>query len=205
MSFTTLTIRNVNREQLRDTVKHMNKSLTNIIRVIRERKKINISGIRKIEVTYNHITNTYHPHIHLIHDNDCGTLIIDEWLKRYKDEAAIQAQDTKQADKDSLNELFKYSTKVSYKAKGDKAHKIYIPALDTILCALNNLRTFQPFGTIRKQSEEVEELQVQEIEGIEEVYTEYHYNYEKHDWQDIYTGKLLTMYKPPEITIEIYY
>lgn len=206
MSFTTLTIRNVNKEQLRDTVKQMSKTLTNIVRVIRERRKIPISGIRKIEITYNSITDTYHPHIHILHNKDCGRMIIEEWLKRYNNDADIKGQDTRKANQDSLNELFKYSTKVAYKSKGDKAHKVFIPALDAILCALDRMRTFQPFGSIRKQSEEVEELQVQEVEGVQKEYTEWQYNEEVNDWQDIYQrDKRLTNYKPPKIDIEIYY
>jgi hypothetical protein len=206
MSFTTLTIRNVNKEQLRDTVKQMSKALTNIVRVIRERKKIDISGIRKIEITYNPITDTYHPHIHILHNKDCGALIINEWLKRYSNDADIKGQDTRKANRDSLNELFKYSTKVAYKAKGDKAHKVFIPALDAILIALNGLRTFQPFGAIKKQSEEVEELQVQEVQGIEQAYTEWEYKEDKSDWENIYNrGEFLTGYKPPELKLIIYY
>jgi hypothetical protein len=206
MSFTTLTIRNVNKEQLRDTVKQMTKALTNIVRVIRERKKIDISGIRKIEITYNDIADNYHPHIHILHNKDCGHLIINEWLKRYSNDADIKAQDTKKANRDSLNELFKYSTKVAYKAKGDKEHKVFIHALDTILIALNGLRTFQPFGVIKKQSEEVEELQVQELEGVEQAYTEWEYNEDKSDWENIYNrGQFLTGYKPPELKLIIYY
>jgi hypothetical protein len=206
MSFTTLTIRNVNKEQLRDTVKQMSKALTNIVRVIRERKKIEISGIRKIEITYNPITDTYHPHIHILHNKDCGALIINEWLKRYSNDADIKGQDTRKANRDSLNELFKYSTKVAYKAKGDKAHKVFIPALDAILIALNGLRTFQPFGAIKKQSEEVEELQVQEVQGIEQAYTEWEYKEDKSDWENIYNrGEFLTGYKPPELKLIIYY
>jgi hypothetical protein len=206
LSFTTLTIRNVNKEELRNTVKQMSKTLTNILRVIRERRKIDISGIRKIEITYNSVTNDYHPHIHLLHNKDCGKMIIEEWLKRYPNDATIKAQDTRNANQDSLNELFKYSTKVAYKAKGDKAHKVFIPALDAILCALDGMRTFQPFGIIRKQSEEVSELQVQEIDVEQKEHTEWQYNEQIHDWQDIYNrDKKLTNYKPPKIDIEIYY
>ena len=206
LSFTTLTIRNVNKEELRNTVKQMSKTLTNILRVIRERRKIDISGIRKIEITYNSVANDYHPHIHLLHNKDCGKMIIEEWLKRYPNDATIKAQDTRNANQDSLNELFKYSTKVAYKAKGDKAHKVFIPALDAILCALDGMRTFQPFGIIRKQSEEVSELQVQEIDVEQKEHTEWQYNEQIHDWQDIYNrDKKLTNYKPPKIDIEIYY
>jgi len=206
LKFTTLTFRNVNKDDLRASIVEMTKRLSDIVRVLRERRKISISGIRKIEVTYNGDTDTYHPHIHLLHDNDCGDMIIEEWLKRYGERALLAGQDTRSANKDSFNELFKYSTKVAHKAKGDKAHKVFIPALDAILIALNGLRTFQPFGAIKKVSEEVEELQVQEVQGIEQAYKEWEYNEQKSDWENIYNrGELLTSYKPPELKIIIYY
>ena len=206
LKFTTLTFRNVNKDDLRSSIIEMTKRLTDIIRVLRERRKIGISGIRKIEVTYNGDTDTYHPHIHLLHDNDCGDMIIEEWIKRYGERASLGGQDTRSANKDSFNELFKYSTKVSYKAKGDKAHKIYIHALDSILISLDRLRTFQPFGIIKKVSEEVEDLQVQEVEGIKQEYTEWEYNEEKNDWENIYKrGEWLTGYKPPDLKLIIYY
>ena len=204
--FTTLTFRNVNKEELRISIVEMTKRITNILRVLRERKKIKISGIRKIEVTYNSEQDTYHPHIHLLHDKNCGNIIIEEWLKRYGNMASLEAQDTRIANKDSFNELFKYSTKVSHKGKGDKAHKVYIHALDTILVSLHKLRTFQPFGIIKKVSEDVEEIQAQIIPVNEQKYTEWEYNEDVNDWQDIYNrNNNLTGYKPPDIKLIIYY
>ena len=206
LKFTTLTFRNVNKDDLRASIVEMTKRLSDIVRVLRERRKINISGIRKIEVTYNGDTDTYHPHIHLLHDNDCGDMIIEEWLKRYGERASLSGQDTTSANKDSFNELFKYSTKVSYKAKGDKAHKIYIHALDTILISLNGLRTFQPFGIIKKVSEEVAELQTQILEVENKDYTEWQYDDNLNDWINVYNRyEMLTGYKPPDLKLIIYF
>jgi Replication protein len=207
LSFTTLTIPNVTNIELMGTVREMKKKCTNILRVLREKRKIPISGVRKIEITYNDKTDTYHPHIHLLHSEECGQMIIEMWLKNYSN-ASIKGQDTRQADQNSINEIFKYSTKIAYKQKSDKTHKIFVSALDTIFQSLHKLRTFQTFGTLKQVSEEVEELQSQIIEEktIEQTeQKEWAYNYEIHDWQNIDTGELLTMYKPPQLNIEIYY
>ena len=207
LSFTTLTIPNVKKEKLRDTVQEMTKKCTNILRVLREKRKIPVSGVRKIEITYNDKTDTYHPHIHLLHSEKCGQDIIEMWLKKYSN-ASIKAQDTRTADQNSINEIFKYSTKIAYKQKSDKTHKIFVSALDTIFQSLHKLRVFQTFGTLKQVSEEVEELQsvIIEDETIETTTKIYWgYNYLLHDWQNIDTGELLTMYKPPELNIEIYY
>ena len=76
--FTTLTIKNVKAENLAETIEKMLKDISNIIRVLRERKKINISGIRKIEITYNAKMDTYHPHFHILHNKNVGDIIIEE-------------------------------------------------------------------------------------------------------------------------------
>lgn len=161
LQFVTLTLPNVTGENLRHTCDRVTKECANIIRVFNERRGMKINGIRKIEVTINNLMNTFHPHLHLIVDK-CGNELVDEWLKRIP-EANRKAQDCKQADQDSLNELFKYTTKIIGHQKGE--YIVYVKALDTIMQALQRKRCFQPFGDIRKVSEEVEdELQTQVYE-----------------------------------------
>lgn len=125
LEFVTLTIPNCKPEELNDIVYSMKKNLTNLIRVIREKRKIDISGITKIECTYNDNENTFHPHFHLIVNKNSGQLIIDEWLKRYPD-AAHWCQKTQKADTGSLLEMFKYTTKFFNKRQyNQKAKNIY--------------------------------------------------------------------------------
>ena len=227
--FTTLTIKNVKAENLNQTIENMIKNMSNIIRVLREKRKINISGIRKIEITYNHKTDTYHPHFHILHNMDVGDIIIEEWLKRnptakkqgwdWKKKKMVDIQVSKQVtketddDKKYLNELFKYATK--FIIKDDKERgilNVYVPALDNILNSLHKKRTIQSFGEIRVLKldddieEEISELVSQEIDDIEEyIYKEWNWAYDGilYDWLDN-NGKQLTEYKPPDITFTYY-
>jgi plasmid rolling circle replication initiator protein Rep len=221
--FTTLTTPNVKAEVLATTIQKMLKDMSNIIRVLRERKKINISGIRKIEITYNSKMDTYHPHFHILHNEDVGDMIIEEWLKRNplakkqgwdrKEKKMVDLQVSKivtkknDDDKKFLNEIFKYASK--FVIKDDKQRNIlnvYVPALDNILRALHTKRAIQSFGEIRKlkineDMEESPELIAQEVQDIEEeIYKEWQWASidDIYDWLDS-NGKRLTNYEPPDI------
>jgi hypothetical protein len=158
------------------------------------------SGVRKIEVTYCHKTNTYHPHIHFI-GGQYSDIIIQEWLKLFPN-ASHKAQDLRTADKNSLNELFKYSTKQLSRTKGNNMQIDICPvALDVIFRALDKRRTFQPYGIIKAVNEEVgEEENSQHYENLpctDAIY--WTYNYDVYDWINIH-GECLTGYKPPAVT-----
>jgi hypothetical protein len=200
----------------------MLKDISNIIRVLRERKKINISGIRKIEITYNAKMDTYHPHFHILHNENVGDIIIEEWLKRnptakqkgwdWKEKKMVDLQVSKpvtkknEDDKKFLNEIFKYATKFVVKDSKDRnIMNVYVPALDNILRALHTKRSVQSFGDIRKlkiaEEEGEQELLSQEIIDIEEeTYKEWQWSAidDIYDWLDN-NGKRLTNYKPPDI------
>jgi hypothetical protein len=222
-----LTIPNVKSDVLPETIETMTKNLTNIIRVLREKRKINISGIRKIEVTYNQQKDDYHPHFHILHNQDVGEMIISEWLKRNptakkqgwdrKSKSMVNLQVTKpvtkQGDDDRkyLNELFKYASK--FIVKDDKERNllnIYIPALDNILRALHTKRTIQSFGIIKKldidKPDEELELIAQELIGIsqdEKKQWVWGLVDEVYDWID-FEGNRLTNYQPPDIEFRYY-
>jgi len=219
--FTTLTIKNVSAEELHETINKMLKDMANIIRVLREKRKIEISGIRKIEITYNAKANTYHPHFHLLHNTDSGNMIIDEWIIRNPTSAKKMGWDTRlkkmvpiqlsipvtkenDDDKKYLNELFKYASK--FVVKDDKERgilNVYVPALDNIMRSLHTKRTMQCFGKIRKiksveDLSEINELLSQEIDNIQYANKEWEWDgKEVFDWKD-YDGNRLTNYKPPD-------
>ena len=205
LEFTTLTVPNVTKDKLRDTITKMCKNLSNIVRVLREKRNIKLSGIRKIECTYNANTDTYHPHLHIITDCATGAIIIDEWLCRYTN-ASRRAQDTRKCDENSFLELFKYTTKIATKTIKGQGWDVHIPALDVIMCALDKKRTFQPFGKIKKVSEEVDELQSVVVEELNpNHYAEWEYNELTSDWHNIYIPcARLTRYKPPDLQLNIY-
>jgi len=203
LQFTTLTIPNCIGEDLKYTIERMIKSFSNITRVIREKRKIDFNGIRKIEITYNSKKNTYHPHIHFLHSGNCGNMFIEEWLKRFPD-ASIKAQDTRQATEGSINELFKYTTKVLVKDSIDKnTIEVFLPAIDTIMVAMQNKRSFQTFGKMKMISEDVEELQSEEYSYLDEEYCTY-YVWDKENWIDFYNNDALTNFKPPPIKFKFY-
>ena len=199
LSFVTLTIKNVNKDDLKASISKMIKDMSNIIRVLRERKKIDVNGIRKIEVTYNEKTNMYHPHIHLLVDG-AENLIVNEWLKR-NTTSLIQAQDIRKANKESLNELFKYTTKIglSKSTKDRNTIKINVEPLYNIVKALHKKRAIQPFGSIKKVNEDIDEqeLQGEEYNELPE-YDFMEWIWLDNDWLNIYS-ECLTNYKPPDI------
>lgn len=225
--FTTLTMPNVKAENLSQTVEDMIKHISNIIRVLRERKKINVSGIRKIEITYNAKRDDYHPHCHILHNEDIGYMIIDEWLKRYplakkqgwdfKEKTMVDLQVTKPVtkksddDKKFLNEIFKYATKFVVKDNKEKGIlNVFVPALDNILRALHTKRAVQSFGEIRKLKieqgiEETPELIAQEIEDIEIGNKEWEWGRIEniYDWIDKNDNRL-TNYEPPNIEFKYF-
>jgi hypothetical protein len=211
--FLTLTIKNVKGSQLRSTISEMTRQFSLIIRVLAERRGKPVSGVRKIECTYNPITDEYHPHLHALIDRDAQE-IIDMWLKRFpkpktEEEGRTYAerdwQECKPADINTLKELFKYTTKLQAdKLQKGKGIQVYLNAIDTIMKALYGKRTMQPFGKIKKVNEEVEELDAQLYEDMPE-YTFIEWVWEKHDWHSQELNNVLTGYQPPDIEVDLIY
>lgn len=205
LQFVTLTVPNCPAEALLQTISLMTSNATNIMRVLREKRKIKCSGIRKIEVTYNHEEDTFHPHFHIIVDKGVGDMIVQDWLNRYP-LATYKAQDCRPADVDSFNELFKYSTKIVQGEDGKAA--LYPIALDIIMQALDRRRTFQTFGTIKKVSEDVEDIDAVEIPGIEPERAEWLWSKDVGNWVNVDEWgeyrELIPDYKRPNFGITIY-
>jgi hypothetical protein len=200
IEFVTLTVKNCSGNDLDALVDKILKEIVLIIRNLREKKGIKVSGIRKLEILYNSLTNEYHPHLHLLVDKGCGNLIVDQWLKRMPN-TNVKGQDFRKADTNSLSELFKYTTKIVTSKKGKIF--VYIKPLNRILECLYKRRCFQPFGIIRNVSEDVDELDgkvYSELEDSEGAIIEW--VWDDCDW--VNNRKTLTGYIPPpdiEITI----
>jgi len=218
LEFVTLTIVNVTQDKLCESANKMKKELTNIIRVLNEKRGRNCSGIRKLECTYNEERNDYHPHLHVLVDKEVGNEIVEEWLIR-NPTSSIKGQLVKKADQESLNELFKYTTKMddvkSNKSElGKREITINAKALDTIFQAFYGMRTIQNFGKITKVSEIIEGNQSVDYTDIKEYpkmlwdWNEYDWNNYKclNDWKALYPNhkpSALTKYKPPDIKFNI--
>lgn len=196
LEFVTITAgKTVDKDCLLQRIEEMNNAIVNIIRSFR-RKGIKISGIRKLEITYNSFTDKFHPHFHIL-VNGHGEAIVNKWLERFKT-ASIDAQDVRPADKGSLNELFKYTTKIL--ARKESEFTVYLSALDTIITTLKGKRCFQPFGCIRKVDERVDEnLEAVEYKDIPEYESIQEWHWRECDWQNVVTKETLTGYISPDV------
>ena len=148
--FVTLTLPAVIGKHLRDTIRGMPRTFTLIKDTLRK-KKIVLNGIRKLECNHNPLKLTFNPHFHMLVDGEIeARALLHYWLK-YHPEAVPEAQDIQPAQEGTLKELVKYTTKMLV------GKKFYPEAQDTIYRALKGVRTFQPYGNIRKAKESQKE------------------------------------------------
>ena len=143
LQFVTLTIVNCNQNELADTIRAMYRSFYKAKDNLRK-QGFKVLGIRKLEITFNDVQNTYHPHFHCIISGQIqGVAMIDEWLRINKTSISY-AQDIQNADNNAVMELFKYFTKL--KSNNSYSQNISILALKNIIFAIRGVRIFQPFG-----------------------------------------------------------
>jgi len=145
--FITLTRPNVSSRQLKSEVKKLIKTFQKIKDNLRKNYGIKLNGMRKIEITYNKVSNTYHPHFHFIQQGYKEAQLLQSlWLKQFPT-ASNKAQNIKHVhsgNDSALIELFKYATKQITKDSTD-AH-----AEDTIYRALDGVRIYQTYGKLKK-------------------------------------------------------
>jgi len=197
LHFVTLTFPNVRGEDLKQAVSDMILNFQRIKDKIRNRDKVNIKGIRKIEVTYNPVRNDYHLHLHfLIESKNAAELLKKEWLLRYP-EALEFLQDVVKANDGSIIELLKYTAKLVNKNdyikldSGKTQIGIHAKALDTIFQALYRKRTYQGFGVRLNLSEDVSELKSEVYEEITADIDVWKWDQDNSDWISTY-GEMLT-------------
>lgn len=203
--FVTLTVPNVIKSDLKHTIVGMARTFSNILKANRRAgngSKRALNGIRKLECTYNDISDNYHPHFHIIVDGrqEAETLLND-WLSRYPD-ADVRGQDCRPADANGIKELFKYTTKIVSKSKETAdGFRIIIPALDVIFRAMFKMRTFQSFGNIRMVSEDIEGIEKEDYKIAP--YEFMVWQWVGNDWQSMATGEMLTGYVPSKRIVEL--
>ena len=180
--FVTLTAKTVSGDNLKKEIQKRIKAFQLIKDNLRKNYKIKLNGIRKIEVTYNQESNTYHPHFHLIQDNlEASNLIQALWLKQFK-KASIKGQDIRQIDTSNENafiELFKYATKETTKENkqypGDVLHTIYN--------SIQGQRIYQTYGIIKKVKQPIEaqsiELEIHFVAPKQDIWI---FEHEQKDW-----------------------
>jgi hypothetical protein len=200
--FLTLTVPNVKKDELRETIRCMKKTWQAVYKKFHrqcQKLKIKLVGVQKLECTYNAVEDTYHPHFHFIIDGKpIASAIHDEWLARFPS-ARRAAQDLRPADLNSMKEMFKYFTKVV--TTSGNTRRIYIPAMDVIFQAMQGFRVFQPFG-IKAVNDEPDDLEAITLE--EKVDQLVWWKWTGNDWHDTATGKPLTGFERVTVYDELF-
>ena len=197
--FVTLTRPNVKAKRLRLTIEDMQVKFVRCKDVVNYQCKeigLKLVGIRKVECTYNAERNDYHPHLHCIVDGkEQADLLIGQWLKQHP-KAKPHAQDVRPCD-DPI-ELFKYFTKMV-----SKDGHFYAKQMDIVFGAMYRKRVFQPFGGIKKQSEDVEVKEQTECDWKLPQETKWTYQTagKFSDWYNEY-GEPLTNIEIPQKTLD---
>ena len=200
--FVTLTAPAVKGHQLDARLEEMTKEIwrplqRSIQRSLKRRGK-GFKGIRKVEVTYNAGSKSFHPHFHVIVEGE-GTAraLSDSWMKR-NPKASRRAQDVRPCNASALLELFKYFTKL---VSDDQ--RVSALNLDTIFRAMKGRRVFQSFGfrmpKVEATVEEEFELN-QSTPAFSQIkrHVIWEWDQDLADWIDHETGECLTEYEPSE-------
>ena len=199
----TLTVRNCKGEDLAGTLDRMREVFQSCRRAIVRTHQLPFVGLRKLECTYNHVRDDYHPHFHVIVEGaEQAELLRSLWLRRWKGQAERWGQDVRPCDETALREVFKYFTKLATKVDGVRKMSIPPAALDTIFQAMRRRRVWQSIGFILpkevEESIEADELVVTGTPAwrrpAERIYWEWDQG--ASDWFDRETGEALSEYQP---------
>lgn len=201
VQFLTLTVKAVKKSELRNRIVEMKNDFKRVRDVLRKRKTP-LNGFMKLECNYNPETKTFNPHFHIVLDGESvGQTIIDLWLQCVNNKkCSRKAQDLRACDQQSLNELFKYQSKVLTKHETQRdIVNVHVEAINTILESTSFMKTFQPLGNIKKVNCEVvgEELIAQDMQDLPQYETE-NWVWHKTDWVNQF-GEVLTGYNAPKI------
>lgn len=156
MLMVTLTVPNVGAEDLRRTVQHINRSWIRLLK--RQRYAVWADSIRKLEITYNRRTDTYHPHLHCIvyvrpgYFKGKSYISRDQLLQDWREVTGIpgitQVDVRRCRDRGTTNavlEVAKYSAKASDYSQSEEV-------LDTMYGALHHTRLMTYAGKCKALS-----------------------------------------------------
>lgn len=184
--FVTLTKPTVEEFQLPDRIKEMNDTWR-LIHELSRKKKMRLKGVRKAECTLT--KGKYHYHYHVIVEGESNAeWLLNEWLKRNTD-SSRRGQCVKRCDEMKLIELFKYVTKLSFKAKSKISKAYEFKCLDVIFRAMHGKRVYNAFGIKKINEDNVSN------DNLDNVLASKLYSWIKSDWMNKY-GHYLTGYEP---------
>jgi hypothetical protein len=128
--------------------------------------------------------------------------LVEAWLKR-NPAAKRVAQDIRECNDSSINEVFKYSAKLSIKKEG-KVNPVPPEKLDLIFSSIRGLRMWSAVGIRSKNG--VEEKSDEDLETKESTLAfkrmdelvNWEWAQSIRDWVDFETGEVLSEYEPSE-------
>jgi len=200
--FVTLTAPTVAGKYLKSRIKNFEDNWRLITKLYQKTKPFEtFNGIRKMECT-GRPNDMYHYHYHIIIDGQAqAEWLQNQWLERVKGAKRV-AQNIQQVTggRTAMLEMFKYSTKIitddptMFAAK----HKTIndFKGLDFIFQSLKGKRIYQPFGKIRKASEDITEQLIVDLQLPDNKTGKFWKWFEK-DWINEF-GELLADYEPTE-------
>lgn len=198
--FVTLTKRTVNGNDLPDSIVLMNKVWKNILDS-KVNRMLKIRGIRKSECTIRP-DGTFHYHFHvIILGKENAAWLINAWLERLDDYSVREAQDMRILDNNGYKEIFKYFTKLTTSDKSGKKSLYSGKDMDTVFRAMYKRRVYQPFGGLRKVTEDVDIVSVSEFTHL--VNEKNIYTWVEEDWYNL-DGIELTGYRAPDVLKEMF-
>jgi hypothetical protein len=196
----TLTIKNVERAELRSAIKKMSADFRVVVKHLNYHwGKVKL--VRSTEITYNEEMDNFHPHMHLIVEGyEPARALMKHWVKITG--GSILAQDLRKADENSVLELFKYATKLVSEGKDEHGNRKVVPAqaMHDMFSAIKGLRLISAVGfKAKKEVQEEGDLELQKTTRSptrigDEVTWEW--GQEIIDWIDYATGEVLADYQP---------
>lgn len=137
---------------LKFTLEDMKHAFTKCWRRLK-RKYGSVTAIRKIEVTWNWRNKHFHPHFHIILENnsDEAEYLVTQWLKCFP-QSSEKAQDISVTTENTVIETFKYFTKMWKRIENENTKEEirvlpYPPdVMDTIFKVMYGKRTIQSYG-----------------------------------------------------------
>ena len=140
MLMVTLTVPNCTADKLRDTMRRINAAWHKMLR--RQKYAVWADYIRKMEITYNHQADTYHPHLHCVVYVRSGYFargyishaqLLQDWRSAYGDDSITQV-DVRRCKQlrdgtSAILEVSKYAAKASDYAASEEVAQVFYRAL----------------------------------------------------------------------------
>ncbi len=208
--FVTLTLRTVTREQLPMRIAEMSRRFGNLNLTMKRRFGPDWKAIRKRETSYNALYDRYHHHYHLIiQGEEQARAVVALWLSMSQHDAGHLGQDIRPADKGSLTELLKYTSKLVVDGKNGKEFTP-VHALDWIFQCMRRKPAITRYG-FKLPKDVADVLDSETItdtvgtmawKHVEETIT-WKFDVDMMDWINHVTGECLTEYEPSSDILEL--